>query len=104
MKDPIVNDTVIYSGVWLPNSLTYFVNGVPVSHFAGDFATPMNVIVNLAVARDNYPFNPGPDAQTVFPANPTGDKAPIPRREHATPDAVGYWASTERTVHLGDLE
>jgi beta-glucanase (GH16 family) len=69
MKDPIVNDTVIYSGVWLPNSLTYFVNGVPVSYFAGDFATPMNVIVNLAVARDNYPFNPGPDAQTVFPAN-----------------------------------
>ena len=29
----------------------------------------MNVIVNLAVARDNYPFNPGPDAQTVFPAD-----------------------------------
>lgn len=69
MKTPIVNDTVIYSGVWLPNSLTYFVNGVPVSHFDGDFSTPMNVIVNLAVARDNYPFNPGPDAQTVFPAD-----------------------------------
>jgi hypothetical protein len=45
------------------------VNGVPVSHFDGDFSTPMNVIVNLAVARDNYPFNPGPDAQTVFPAD-----------------------------------
>ena len=29
----------------------------------------MNVIVNLAVARDNYPFNPGPDAQTIFPAD-----------------------------------
>jgi beta-glucanase (GH16 family) len=69
MKTPIVNDTIIYSGVWLPNSLTYFVNGVPVSHFEGDFSTPMNVIVNLAVARDNYPFNPGPDAQTVFPAD-----------------------------------
>jgi beta-glucanase (GH16 family) len=69
MKTPIVNDTIIYSGVWLPNSLTYFVNGVPVSHFDGDFSTPMNVIVNLAVARDNYPFNPGPDAQTVFPAD-----------------------------------
>lgn len=69
MKTPIVNDTIIYSGVWLPNSLTYFVNGVPVSHFDGDFSTPMNVIVNLAVARDNYPFNPGPDAQTDFPAD-----------------------------------
>jgi hypothetical protein len=42
---------------------------VPVSHFSGDFATPMNVIVNLAVARDNYPFNPGPDAKTKFPAD-----------------------------------
>ncbi|MFN5678690.1 MAG: hypothetical protein ACK46P_00095, partial [Flavobacteriia bacterium] len=62
-------DTIIYSGVWLPNSLTYFVNGVPVSHFAGDFSTPMNVIVNLAVARDGYPFNPGPDAKTQFPAD-----------------------------------
>lgn len=69
MKDPIVNDTIIYSGVWLPNSLTYFVNGVPVSHFEGDFSTPMNVIVNLAVARDNYPFNPGPNAKTKFPAD-----------------------------------
>ena len=69
MKTPIVNDTIIYSGVWLPNSLTYFINGVPISHFGGDFSTPMNVIVNLAVARDNYPFNPGPDAQTVFPAD-----------------------------------
>jgi beta-glucanase (GH16 family) len=69
MKTPIAKDTIIYSGVWLPNSLTYFVNGVPVSHFDGDFSTPMNVIVNLAVARDNYPFNPGPDAQTVFPAD-----------------------------------
>jgi hypothetical protein len=69
MKAPVVNNTVIYSGVWLPNSLTYFVNGVPVSHFAGDFSTPMNVIVNLAVARDGYPFNPGPDAKTQFPAD-----------------------------------
>lgn len=69
MKDPIVNDTVIFSGVWLPNSLSYFVNGVPVSHFDGDFSTPMNVIVNLAVARDNYPFDPGPDVNTKFPAD-----------------------------------
>jgi len=29
----------------------------------------MNVIVNLAVARDNYPFNPGPNAKTKFPAD-----------------------------------
>lgn len=69
MKNPVVNDTVIYSGVWLPNSLTYFVNGLPVSHFDGDFSTPMNVIVNLAVARENYPFNPGPNSKTKFPAD-----------------------------------
>lgn len=69
MQIPLINDTVIFSGVWLPNSLTYFVNGRPISHFDGDFSTPMNVIANLAVARDNYPFNPGPDEFTQFPAS-----------------------------------
>ncbi|MEN9698814.1 MAG: hypothetical protein RLZZ301_12 [Bacteroidota bacterium] len=69
MKQKVAQDTVIYSGLWLPNSLTYFVNGVPVSHFDGDFSTPMNVIVNLAIARDGYAFNPGPNAQTPFPAS-----------------------------------
>jgi beta-glucanase (GH16 family) len=67
MRDELTNNWVIFSGVWLPNSLTYYVNGIPVSHFDGDFATSMNLVVNLAAARDNGPFNPGPDKNTVFP-------------------------------------
>lgn len=69
MAPKLTGDTLIFSGVWLPNSLTYFVNGTPVSHFNGDFQTAMNLIVNLAVARDGYAFNPGPNDQTQFPAN-----------------------------------
>lgn len=67
MEEPVTDDWVIFSGVWLPNSLTYFVNGVPVSHFDGNFSTAMNVIANLSVAQDNAPFEPGPDEKTKFP-------------------------------------
>ena len=67
MQEELTNNWIIFSGVWLPNSLTYYVNGVPVSHFDGDFDTPMNVVANLAAARDNGPFSPGPDKNTVFP-------------------------------------
>ena len=66
---PLTDQFVVYSGVWLPGSLTYYVNGVPVSHYAGDFATSMNVIANLAVARDGFAFNPGPNDETKFPAD-----------------------------------
>ena len=69
MSPKLTGDTLIFSGVWLPNSLTYFVNGTPVSFFNGDFQTSMNLIVNLAVARDGYAFNPGPNDQTQFPAS-----------------------------------
>jgi beta-glucanase (GH16 family) len=69
MNQKLTDEFVTYSGVWLPGSLTYFVNGVPVSHYAGDFDTPMNVIANMAVARDGYAFNPGPNAATKFPAD-----------------------------------
>ena len=61
MNEPVTDDWVIFSGIWLPNSLTYFVNGVPVSQFNGDFSTDMNVIANLSVAQNNGPFSPGPD-------------------------------------------
>ncbi len=69
MNQQLTDEYVTYSGVWLPNSLTYYVNGVPVSHYAGDFDTPMNVIANMAVARDGFAFNPGPNAETKFPAD-----------------------------------
>ncbi|MFM6934136.1 MAG: family 16 glycosylhydrolase [Flavobacteriales bacterium] len=69
MNQSLTDEYVVYSGVWLPGSLTYFVNGVPVSHYAGDFDTPMNVIANMAVARDGFAFNPGPNDQTKFPSD-----------------------------------
>ncbi|MFM1945996.1 MAG: Endo,3,4-beta-glycanase ExsH [Bacteroidota bacterium] len=69
MNQQLTDEYVTYSGVWLPNSLTYYVNGVPVSHYAGDFDTPMNVIANMAVARDGFAFNPGPNTETKFPAD-----------------------------------
>jgi beta-glucanase (GH16 family) len=68
MNQQLADKYVTYSGVWLPGSLTYYVNGIPVSHYAGDFDTPMNVIANMAVARDGFAFNPGPNAETKFPA------------------------------------
>jgi beta-glucanase (GH16 family) len=61
-------DWNIISGIWLPGSVTMFVNGAPMAYFEGDFKNPMNLIANLAVADDNGPFNPGPDKNTVFPA------------------------------------
>lgn len=69
MNETLTDEFVVYSGVWLPGSLTYFVNGVPVSYYTGDFDTPMNVIANMAVARDGFAFNPGPNDQTKFPAD-----------------------------------
>jgi beta-glucanase (GH16 family) len=69
MNQKLTNEYVTYSGVWLPNSLTFYVNGVAVSHYAGDFDTPMNVIANMAVARDGFAFNPGPNSETKFPAD-----------------------------------
>ena len=67
MHDKLTDNWVVFSGLWLPNSLTYFVNGIPVSHFDRDFSTSMNVIANLSAARDNGPFSPGPDKKTIFP-------------------------------------
>lgn len=66
---PLTDQFIVFSGIWMPGSLTYYVNGTPVSHYAGDFATPMNVIANLAVARDGFAFNPGPNTNTKFPAD-----------------------------------
>jgi beta-glucanase (GH16 family) len=69
MNQQLTDEFVTYSGVWLPGSLSYYVNGVPVSHYTGDFDTPMNVIANLAVARDGFAFNPGPNEETKFPSD-----------------------------------
>ncbi len=66
-EQKLTDEWVIFSGIWKPGSLIYYVNGVPVSHFNGDFETSMNLIANLANAVDNGPFKPGPDEKTVFP-------------------------------------
>lgn len=66
-EQKLTDEWVVFSGIWKPGSLIYYVNGVPVSHFKGDFATSMNVIANLANAVDNGPFKPGPDENTQFP-------------------------------------
>jgi beta-glucanase (GH16 family) len=64
----LTDEWVVFSGIWKPGSLIYYINGVPVSHFKGDFKTSMNLIANLANAVDNGPFNPGPDQSTIFPS------------------------------------
>lgn len=64
----LTEEWIVFSGIWKPGSLIYYINGVPVSHFKGDFATSMNVIANLANAVDNGPFKPGPDESTIFPS------------------------------------
>lgn len=66
-EQKLTDEWVVFSGIWKLGSLIYYVNGVPVSHFKGDFATSMNVIANLANAVDNGPFKPGPDENTQFP-------------------------------------
>jgi len=68
INQKLTEEWVVFSGIWKPGSLIYYINGVPVSHFEGDFATSMNVIANLANAVDNGPFKPGPDEKTLFPS------------------------------------
>ena len=67
LNQKLTEEWVVFSGIWRPGSLIYYVNGVPVSHFKGDFDASMNLIANLANAVDYGPFNPGPDESTIFP-------------------------------------
>jgi beta-glucanase (GH16 family) len=67
LNHKMTEEWIVFSGIWKPGSLIYYVNGVPVSHFKGDFDASMNLIANLANAVDYGPFNPGPDESTIFP-------------------------------------
>ena len=67
LNHKLTEEWIVFSGIWKPGSLIYYVNGVPVSHFKGDFDASMNLIANLANAVDYGPFNPGPDKNTIFP-------------------------------------
>lgn len=69
VKSDLNSDWNIVSGYWTPGSVVFYLNGIPLANFNGDFKNPMNLIANLAIAADNGPFNPGPDKKTVFPAS-----------------------------------
>ena len=58
----------IISIEWQPGYIRWFLNGETVAWWKGKFDYPMWVIANLALARNDGPFGPGPDATTVFPA------------------------------------
>jgi beta-glucanase (GH16 family) len=69
LNKKVLDEWVVYSGLWTPEGIIFYANGVPISYFKGQFATVMNIIVNLSVARDGLGFKPGPDEKTVFPAD-----------------------------------
>ena len=57
----------IISGELQPGYVKFFLNGIPMGYFEGDFKTEQNLIVNSAVSKNNEAFNPGPDEKTKFP-------------------------------------
>lgn len=63
----LVDEWVIYSGLWEPGRITFYVNGDVVAEYAGDFKTSMHLITNLSIAVDNGPFKPGINKKTILP-------------------------------------
>lgn len=63
----LVDEWVIYSGLWEPGKVTFYVNGDVVAEYLGDFKTSMHLITNLSIAVDNGPFKPGINKKTIFP-------------------------------------
>jgi len=58
----------VISGIWKPGEVLWYLNGHAMGKFKGDFATAQSLILNIAVAKDERAFAPGPDSKTVFPA------------------------------------
>lgn len=55
--------------LWEKGLLTWFLNGTAVASFSNySFDYPLNLITNLAIADNNGPFKPGPNAKTPFPS------------------------------------
>ena len=67
-KNSLVGEWAVFSGIWQPGQVTFFMNGRPVAKYMGDFSADMNMIANLSVAFDGGPFSPGPNSKTVFPS------------------------------------
>ena len=63
----LVDEWVIYSGLWEPGRVTFYVNGEVVGEYEGDFKTSMHLIANLSIAVNGGPFAPGINKQTVLP-------------------------------------
>ncbi len=63
----LVDEWVIYSGLWEPGRVTFYVNGETIAEYLGDFKTSMHLITNLSFAVDNGPFKPGINKKTVLP-------------------------------------
>ena len=63
----LVDEWVIYSGLWEPGRVTFYVNGDAVAEYLGDFKTSMHLITNLSFGIDNGPFKPGINKKTVLP-------------------------------------
>lgn len=53
---------------WQPGYIKWFLNGEGIAYWKGKLNNPMWLIADIAIANDNRPFGPGPDASTVFPA------------------------------------
>lgn len=63
----LVDEWVVYSGLWEPGRVTFYVNGEVVGEYEGDFKTSMHLIANLSIAVDKGPFAPGINKETVLP-------------------------------------
>jgi len=53
---------------WTREYVKWYLNGQGIAYWRGTYDHPMNVIANVAIAHDDGPFSPGPDATTEFPA------------------------------------
>jgi beta-glucanase (GH16 family) len=63
----LVDEWVIYSGIWEPGRVTFYVNGEVVGEYQGDFKTSMHLIANLSIAVKGGPFAPGINRNTILP-------------------------------------
>ncbi len=63
----LVDEWVIYSGIWEPGRVTFYVNGEVVGEYQGDFKTSMHLIANLSIAVKGGPFAPGINKNTILP-------------------------------------
>ena len=64
----LMGEWIVFSGIWLPGYVNFYMNGKPVANYVGDFGAEMNMIANLSVAVDKGPFSPGPNKKTAFPS------------------------------------